>query len=512
MSPFWQEWLNLLFRVAHVVAGIMWIGDSFLFMWLDSHLSTPVTKREGAVVGELWMTHSGGFYEVVKRKSLAPNEMPATLYWFKWESYSTWITGFFLITVVYYLGGPAMLVGADSPLSHPQAVALSLGLLLGGVILYHLICATPLIQYTRVMGVLGLVAFCGLVWALGHVFTSRAVFLQVGAMMGSIMSSNVLLRIIPAQMHMVGATRAGQPVDTSYGLRAKQRSVHNHYMTFPVLFTMVSNHLPGLYGHAASWLVLGMVFIFAVGIKYALNHRERTHPIILLGTAAALAGVVGLTKPAPVAAEAYADIPTVHYATVEQILLNRCVTCHAAQPANASFASPPSGIMLETPQQVKMHAERVLVRAVQTHTMPLGNTTGMTEQERRWLGAWVSQGANTEAKGPVQLTVAAAPKAEPVAAGGTPADEAKALFSGRCAVCHGAQGAGDGAGAAALNPKPRNFKDAQWQSSVTDQHLTQVIVGGGPAVGKNAMMPANPDLKDKPEVLAELVKLIRALR
>lgn len=513
MEPFILEWLNLVIRVAHVVAGIMWIGDSFLFMWMDSHLTKPEKPREGDVVGELWMTHSGGFYEVVKRKSLSA--LPPTLYWFKWESYATFITGFFLITVVFYLGGPAMLVDAGSPLGHGAAVALSLGLLLGGVVLYHLVCATPLIANVQLFGVLALLSFMGLAYALGMVFSPRAVFLQIGAMMGTIMSSNVLLRIIPSQKEMLAATREGRPVDTSFGARAKQRSVHNHYATLPVLFTMVSNHLPGVYGHSQAWLVLGLVFLFAVGVKYFMNLRAETPPVYLAGTFAALVAVVVLTAPVNQAAsmDALANGPTVSFATVQDIVQARCTACHAAHPVNPSFAAPPMGVMLETGEQIHAQAGRILVRAVHTKTMPLGNLTGITDQERSFLGAWIAQGAHVDAAGPSQVNPSAAPVPAPVAAPAneTPAQAAKTLFTTRCVMCHGEKGAGDGVAGAALTPKPRNFSDKAWQAATGDDAIKKAILEGGAAVGKSALMPPNPDLVQKPEVLVELVKHLRSL-
>lgn len=517
MEPYVLEWLNLLLRIAHVVAAIMWVGDSFLFMWMDSHLSTPDAKRQGDVAGELWMTHSGGFYEVVKRKSLLPHEMPGTLYWFKWESYSTWITGFFLITVVYYLGGAAMLVDASSPLSHGAAVGLSLGLLVSGLVVYHLLCLTPLIRHPRIFGAVALVAVCSMVWGLLHVFTARATFLQTGAMLGTIMSSNVLLRIIPSQQHMLAATREGRPVDTSYGLAAKQRSTHNHYLTFPVIFTMLSNHLPGVYGHAYAPVVLGLVFVFAVGTKYIMNVRRRTHPLIIGGTVLALASVIFMTVPAPASAgmAAWGGGEKVSFATVQQIIQARCVTCHAEKPTNPSFNAAPVGVKLDDPQLIAALAPRIMVRAVQTRTMPLGNLTGMADQERALLGAWVAQGADVDASGPSALgALAPPPAAAPPATGDVatdPVGKAQAIFAMRCAACHGAGGAGDGAGAAALTPKPRNFTDAAWQQSVTDAAIAKAIGQGGAAVGKSSMMPANPDLADNAELLDALVKHIRSL-
>jgi len=506
MEAYVLEWLNLLVRIAHVVAAIMWIGDSFLFMWMDSHLSQPEKPREGAVVGELWMTHSGGFYEVVKLKSLA--RLPPQLYWFKWESYSTFITGFFLISVVYYMGGRAMLVDVNSTLSQPAAVGISLGLLAGGVAVYHAICMTPLINNIRFFGVFGLVAIAGLTWGLGHVFTPRAVFLQVGAMLGTIMSSNVFFRIIPSQKEMLAATREGRPVDTSFGMRAKQRSTHNHYLTFAVLFTMVSNHLPGMYGHEKAWLVLALVFVFSVGVKYFMNLRGRTDPLIMVGTLAALGAVLAMTAPVSSSAQMaeLARGPAVSFATVQQITQARCVTCHAAKPTNPAFNAPPSGVSLETPAELHTHAARMLVRAVHTKTMPLGNLTGMTDEERALMGAWIAQGANVDAAGP-SVVDAVAPTAGPAKV-----EDARSIYSNRCVICHGESGGGDGAAGASLNPKPRNFKDAQWQASVDDAHLEKVILGGGPAVGKSAVMPGNPDLKDKKEILLDLVKLVRGFR
>lgn len=495
MSPYVLELLNLLLRVAHVIAAVMWIGDSFLFMFMDSKLSAPSKPREGDVVGELWMTHSGGFYEVVKRKSLQASELPAQLFWFKWESYTTWITGFFLLTVVFYLGGPAMLVDAGSKLSHVAAVHISLGLLFLGALVYHLLCATPLVSNNKVFGLVGLALVSATAWGLSHLFTPRAVFLQVGAMLATIMSSNVMLRIIPAQKHMLAATKAGQPVDTSYGARAKQRSVHNHYLTLPVLFTMVSNHLPAVYaparGHA--WLVLALVSVFAVGVKYVMNFGRGTHPAILAGTLAALAGAVGLTAPghaAPVDVAAHAGHPKVGFATVQKIIETRCTACHAKQPArDRDFAAAAGGVALETPEQVKAQALRIYARAVATRTMPQGNLTGMRDDERELLGAWVAQGADVTAQ-----------------------DESpgRALFAARCVTCHGPEGRGDGELGAQLTPRPRDLGDAAWQAATTDEAIRKIIHEGGGAVGKSPLMPAQADLQ--PDALDALVKHIRGMK
>jgi uncharacterized membrane protein len=392
------EWLNVVVRWAHVIAAIMWIGDSFLFMWLDSHLTKQFSKdRDPEAVGELWMTHSGGFYEVVKLKSL--KSLPAQLHWFKWESYSTWITGFLLISIVYWGGGRVMLVEASSTLMHAEAVGISLGGLILGVVVYDLLCRTPLITNVRAMGVVGLFVIVAVAFGLLQVFSPRATFLQVGAMLGTIMTSNVFFRIIPSQRHMIAATEAGTPVDTSYGARAKQRSVHNHYLTLPVLFLMLSNHFPTLYGHAQSWAVLGLVAVAGVGVKYVMNVRRQTHPVILVGTLACLGGAVTMTLPSNTAAAAVhvdSGLPPVQYATVKSIIEARCTSCHAKQPTNPSFAAPPAGVVLETAADVVFQKDRILVRAVETKTMPLGNMTGMTDEERALLGRWIADGARTD--------------------------------------------------------------------------------------------------------------------
>ena len=493
MEPFVLEWLNLLLRVAHVIAAIMWIGDSFLFMFMDSHLEPPRRPREGDVLGELWMTHGGGFYEVVKRRSLA--ELPERLYWFKWESYTTWITGFFLLTVVFYLGGPAMLVDQGGPLGHWGAVLLSLGLLVGGLTVYQALCRTPLIRAPKLMGLVGLAAVAGLGWGLQGVLSPRAVFLQVGAMLATIMSSNVLMTIIPAQRHMLAATRAGQPVDTSYGVRAKQRSVHNHYLTLPVLFTMLSNHLPGLYGHPQAWLVLALVVVFAAGVKEVMNRRAGTPLPVALGTLGALAAAVGLTLPPGGGAfdPALAEGPKVGFATARRIIEARCASCHSDPPADPSFVAPPGGVTFATPEAIQAQASRVYVRAVRTKTMPLGNLTGMTEEERRLLGGWIAQGADVQALDSNQAL-------------------ARELFSARCALCHGEQGRGDGSASRTLDPKPRDFGDPAWQASVDDASIVRTILQGGAAVGKSPTMPAHPDIEDTPEVLEELVRAIRGFQ
>jgi uncharacterized membrane protein len=433
--------------------------------------------------------------------------MPPTLYWFKWESYTTWMSGFLLLVVVYYLGGGVYLVHPGlTSLSVGATIGISLGMLVAGFLVYDLLCRTPLAKNNKAMGAVGLPLLVGAAYVALQLFSPRAAFLQVGAMMGTIMASNVFFRIIPAQRHMLAATRAGTQVDVSYGLRAKQRSTHNHYMTLPVLFTMLSNHFPSTYGHPHAWAVLAMLIVFGAGLKYVMNFRGRTPPLVWIGAAGSLAGVVAMTWPAAQALPPGLEgAPPVAFATVHGIVQARCATCHAEHPTNPAFPSPPAGVAFDTPQAIHHYADRILVRAVTTKTMPLGNLTGMTDEERAQVGAWVAQGASIEGASAAPPPPSAA---APVAFAG-PEEEAAHLFKSRCAACHGEHGLADTPTAQALNPRPRNFTDMAWQSRVTDEHLRQVVVGGGGAVGLNPLMPANPDLKDKPAVVDALVRTVR---
>ena len=395
------DWLHLLLRWLHVVAAIMWIGDSFLFMWMDSNLSPPSRPRTGAVAGELWMVHSGGFYEVVKRRFLAPDELPQTLYWFKWQAYGTWITGFLLVGIVYYFGGGIFLVDRTGPhLGTAAAIAASLAVLFGGWLVYDALWSSPLARRPGVAIAISCALLGGVAFGLTRLFSGRAAFLHFGAMLGTIMAANVWRRIIPAQDQMLAATRAGTPVDVSLGARAKQRSTHNHYLTLPVLFTMLSNHFPMTYGHPLNWLLLILLTILGASIKYVMNFRlARSRWIPAAGIASLLALIALTARPAARASTTASGGPQVPFAAAQAIVERRCLTCHSEHPTNPSFPEPPSGIKLDSPERMRALAPRIQVRAVETKTMPLGNLTGMTDAERDSLGAWIAQGARLDGAG-----------------------------------------------------------------------------------------------------------------
>jgi uncharacterized membrane protein len=400
MPAFALEWLNLALRWVHVIAGIMWIGDSFLFMWMDRHLTPPTRPREGAVVGELWMVHSGGFYEVVKRKYLAPHEVPSRLHWFMWEAYTTWLSGFFLLGIVYYFGGALYLVDRGvSSIGAPAAIALSLGLLVAGVVVYEVLWSPPLARRPRVAAGISFLLIVAAAWGLTRVYSGRAAFIHVGAMLGTIMAANVAHHIIPAQRKMLAATRAGIEVDTGPGAKAKLRSTHNHYLTLPVLFTMLSSHFPATYGHPQAWLVLTLLVIVGAAAKYVMNVRGGGNRWVMAAGLAALAGVITLTARVPGAATAAPDLsgaPAVSFAEAQAIVELRCVSCHAARPTHPSFPEAPGGVMLDQPARIRSLAPRIMERAVVTRTMPLGNLTGMSDEERLTLGAWIAQGARID--------------------------------------------------------------------------------------------------------------------
>jgi uncharacterized membrane protein len=243
------------------------------------------------------------------------------------------------------------------------------------------------------MGIVGLLLIAAAAFGLSHVFTARATFLLIGATIGSFMTANVFFVIIPGQTKMVAATREGRPVDTSHGVRAKERSTHNHYLTLPVLFTMLSNHFPSLYGNAHSWAVLTLMFVAGAGVKSFMNLRSRTPALTFAGTLASFAGVGLLTMPpgdSP-AVRALASHAPVAASTAQAIVQMRCVTCHSQHPTNAAFPAAPNGVLLDRPEHLPDYAERILVRVVETKTMPLGNLTGMTDDERMTLGAWAYQ-------------------------------------------------------------------------------------------------------------------------
>lgn len=400
MSGHMNEWLNLVIRWMHLIAGISWIGSSFFFMWLDSHLEAPPPEKKD-VSGELWMVHSGGFYQVEKYR-IKPGWVPDNLHWFKWEATFTWITGFFLLGVVYYMGGALYLINPESTL--PKGAIMAMGLLLLPVawIIYDLLWNTLFKNQAKAGAAVSFLLTMSAAYGLSYILSGRALFIHIGAMFGTLMVTNVWMRILPAQQQMIDATLKGEIPDYSKGERAKQRSVHNNYMTLPVLFMMISNHFPSTYGNTYNWAVLAGMILVGAGIRHFMNVKTAFSRFSL---SAAIAGAFGLffytappqnTQAANTSGVAQAS--TVSFAEVQTIMQNRCISCHAQNPTDEVFKVAPLGAMFDTPERIKGYADKIKARAVDAKTMPLGNKTGMTEAERATLGLWIDQGANIEAK------------------------------------------------------------------------------------------------------------------
>lgn len=394
------EWLNLLVRWLHLIVGIAWIGASFYFVWLDNSIRPPrpgSDLEKAGVSGELWAVHGGGFYNPQKYL-VAPKQLPEELHWFKWEAYSTWLSGFSLLFIVYYFNASAMMIDKSvADLSPGQAVAIGLGSLAIGWIVYDLLCKSPLGKRDGLFGIVIYLLLVGAAFVLTHLLGGRAAYIHVGAMIGTIMVGNVLMQIIPGQRKLVEAMKAGKAPDPIYGQRAKQRSVHNNYFTLPVLFIMISNHYAMTYRHAQAWAVLGVIMAAGVFIRHFFNlkHKGRIeyrYPAI--GVALLVALAVWIAPKPPVAAAPNAEGG--QFAHVQQIVTQRCVACHSAHPTQPGFASAPLGVALDSPQQIGQHAQKIYQQAVQLKAMPLANLTNMTDAERAAIGAWFESGAKTQ--------------------------------------------------------------------------------------------------------------------
>ncbi len=397
MESILSEWVNLVLRWAHIITGIAWIGSSFLFMWLDSHLEKPDPPRRN-VEGELWMTHSGGFY-VVEKMDLAPEEVPRTLHWFKWEAAWTWITGFLLLCLMYYYGAEIYLIDrAVADLSRPEAIAIGLALLAGSWFVYDALYKSPLRHRGVLVECLGFGLLILVAYGLTHVFSARGAYMHIGAMLGTIMVANVWMIIIPAQQKLVDATKAGTALDARLAFNAKQRSVHNNYMTLPVIFIMISSHYPSTFGHEHAWAVLIVVFIAGALVRHWFNlrnaGRSRFWPIpasVVLILAVVYASLPGGTMTAE-----DEDADPVTFAEAYDIVARRCVSCHAAKPSDENFDVPPKNVVFDTAEQIRDQAPKIRAVAVLTRTMPVGNETEMTDEERRILGRWIAEGAEIE--------------------------------------------------------------------------------------------------------------------
>jgi uncharacterized membrane protein len=377
------DWLTLLARWAHIVVGIAWIGASFYFIWLDNHLEARQgPDADPLIAGELYAIHGGGFYRAQKYR-LAPDTLPPTLHWFKWEAYWTWITGFALLVLVYYLNAELYLVDPQvMQLSPGAAIGIGLGSLVVGLGVYEGLCRAPLSERGLALAllvVLGLAA-----WGLTQVFSGRGAFIHFGAILGTIMAGNVAHVIIPGQRELVRAKQQGREADPRYGLQGKQRSVHNTYFTLPVIFTMISGHHAMTFGSGWNWLVLIALGLAGALIRLWFVARHK-------GNAPAWTLVTGLVLVAAVAAVLAPRTLTgapVALADAKQVIDSRCVSCHAEKPAFQGLVEAPKGVKLDTPERIEAQRLTIRQQTVLTRAMPPGNLTGMTEEERRLLDRW----------------------------------------------------------------------------------------------------------------------------
>jgi uncharacterized membrane protein len=416
------DWCGLLVRWFHVVAGIAWIGSSFYFVWLDNHLEPQGTSEpvDPNAAGELWAVHGGGFYRSRKYR-VAPAVLPPTLHWFYWEAYSTWLSGFGLLCLLYFLRAEAYLIDPSvAALTKPAAIAIALAVLVASWLVYDGLCRSPLGRNGRALAIAVSVVTAIEAWGVCHLFSGRGAFMVFGAALGTIMVANVLFVIIPGQRELVRAKKEGRDPDPAPGLRGKQRSVHNTYFTLPVVFVMISNHYAMTYGARNNWLVLIAMSFAGACIRGWFVARHK--PAGRRGVASALPAALGVLTlagivvalapeggPSPLGAGgspgasngpnptdnrfAGAAPPLGDVAQVQAIVEQRCVPCHSTHPSSKfGFSAPPNGIILETLDQLRAHLPEVQ-KQVSLRTMPLGNLTGMTDAERTRVLMWIGHGA-----------------------------------------------------------------------------------------------------------------------
>ncbi|WP_334059285.1 urate hydroxylase PuuD [Alteromonas sp. S005] len=421
----WLDWISLFVRWFHVVAGVAWIGASFYFIWLDNNLRTPPKwKQDKGIKGDLWAIHGGGFYEVAKY-AYGPEKMPETLHWFKWEAYTTWLSGFALLIIVYYFGASAYLIDPSVNAMPPAtAISLGLGLIFGGLAIYEFGCRSPLAKYPLAFGI-GLVALvCVVSYLSTQWFSGRGAYIHVGALIGTIMAGNVFFNIMPNQRKMVAAVADKKDIDPAWGASAKLRSVHNNYFTLPLLFIMISNHYPMTYQHPQNWLVLIAIMAAAAWIRHFFNlrHVGTTKPSILVSGAVAMLAIAlwvswpqaypiqplshndaqpPSTMSAKSANQSDLSVPTgglanatssvVSNETVASLITAHCVSCHSRTPTDEVFKVAPLGVVLDSWEDIERFAPQVVRRTTVTKDMPFLNKTKMTEEERQAIAIWFAQ-------------------------------------------------------------------------------------------------------------------------
>lgn len=401
MLPHILEWLNLTFRWLHIIVGVAWIGASFYFVWLENNLERLKKELPEDIAGDLWAIHGGGFYYLRKFK-VAPKELPKHLHWFKWEAYWTWITGILLLIIVYYMNAATYMVDKSvADISSAMSIAIGVGSLVVGWFFYDVLCRTPLLKKPALMLAVMFAFLTAAAFGLQQFLSPRAAYIHIGAMIGTMMAGNVFFVIIPGQKKLVAAAEAGVPPDPWNGIYGGLRSRHNNYFTLPVLFIMTSNHFPMTYGHPYGWAVLSVISAAAVAVRHHFNIRHRTNSAFWVMPAGVLvlAALAWFTAPAGAGGsdyEALENHPAVTLQQAQAVVATRCLSCHSGQPTDDVFKVAPNGVVFDTPELMQKWAGRMKVRSYDLKTMPMANKTGMTDEERLLLGAWVHQGAKIQ--------------------------------------------------------------------------------------------------------------------
>jgi uncharacterized membrane protein len=392
MTSFLADWLNLLLRWAHLIAGISWIGTSFYFVALDYSLRKREAMNPG-VLGTAWEVHGGGFYHVEKYLS-APRHLPEDLIWFKWEAYLTWLTGFLLLIVQFYWNADTYLIDpAVRPMRWYDAVAISIGGLIAGWVIYDGLCRSPLARDPRHLAAGVFLLIVAASWGFTHVFSGRGALIHIGALIGTIMAANVFAIIIPNQRRITAALIAGRDPDPELGEIGKQRSLHNTYLTLPVLLLMISNHYPMLTNHPHAWVLVALIVVGGAALRHFLVRHEVGDPLRRIAwTLPIIFGALflSLVMTAP-RLEDVSGLPRVSNDAVLAITAKHCVMCHSQKPTHEAFTEAPKGTRLETIEDLQKFADPIHKQTVATKTMPIGNETGMTDDERRTLGIWLRQ-------------------------------------------------------------------------------------------------------------------------
>ena len=395
MDVILAESASAFLRWLHVIAGIAWIGSSFYFIHLDLSLKARPGLPTG-VKGDEWQVHGGGFYHMIKYV-VAPAQMPDHLTWFKWEAYTTWLSGFALLVLVYYLGADLFLIDKSVlDMTVAQAAGIAFATLVAAWLIYEGLCRSPLGKHEVALALVGYVFLVALTYGFTHVFSGRGAFNQIGAIVGTIMVANVFIIIIPYQKKTVAAMIAGKEPDPRWGELGKQRSVHNNYLTLPVVFLMLSNHWPLFFATRFNWLIVAIVIAIGPVIRHFFNsrHAGKGNPWWTWAAAAVgVAAIVWLSAAGPRMAAVSALPPAPKFSEVSEIVLSRCSMCHASEPVWAGIPAAPKGVLLDSDEQIRVHAPLIDIVAVRSDFMPPGNITEMTNQERLVLASWLAAGA-----------------------------------------------------------------------------------------------------------------------